>query len=581
MIFSLFSCSTGKDSVPDEADGEKSVSAKQEQSNKKQLPEDSDAEINNTESQPSSTASLDTAENDNGSDDGVLKENNAPETDSGFEKDNTDVQTADVPAENGNLVSPEADKAPDNGSAADSSVKPEDKPAEAADSTEAKTEKAQLNDQEGSLPVEDGTGRSSGTGWAKKIKNADNPPYSDNNDGAVKTEEASTAAADSDEKKLPEQSSFNNTESGSREASPQEEGSVLSVPSESEPVKVSDTGSEPVGNTDSENDMDNAKNEGSLETADADDKSEEDSNAADYKDKADDYLTALAADPDEKDAAGTGRKYRTLSAPSSAGGSYYSPEDELRERPLQSSNAGVGDSGDADDIDAEDKASRQTVEFNDPSHIVVILEGTGWIFTGSAEKDEQITFLSRSFDDGKTVFSFRAAGGNSYILKFQQQRNNGSSIDSEIELVRKKPLSEGDEEAAEKSSPEEGEPVQEGIIINKTDISLQEPEEKAEEYTADDFDFLFKDALSLMDKGEYGKAAEKLEKIKSTSDQFPETDRLYYLLGQCYEKNEEKRDPVKAEMYYSMVLDQFPFSLYYDKAETRKRYLLKYFINIR
>ncbi len=307
-----------------------------------------------------------------------------------------------------------------------------------------------------------------------------------------------------------------------------------------------------------------------------DDKSPEGSDAADYNEKADEYLTALEADPDEIGA--SGGKYRISSSPSSDGGSYYSPKDEYRESPLQSS-ADSAESGkaDAEDKKVQDKTVRETVEFDDPSHIVVVLEGSGWIFTGSADKADRIIFLSRSFDEGKTVFSFRAAGGNVYILNFHQQNNDGSSTKSEIELIQ----NVSEESEKEKSSTAEDEPVQKDISLNNADISLQEPKKKDEVAAVDDFDLFFKDALSLMDKGEYRKAAEKLEKIRSSLYQFPETDRLYYLLGQCYEKNEDQRDPVKAEMYYSMVLDQFPFSLYYDKAETRKRYLLKYFINIR
>ena len=85
----------------------------------------------------------------------------------------------------------------------------------------------------------------------------------------------------------------------------------------------------------------------------------------------------------------------------------------------------------------------------------------------------------------------------------------------------------------------------------------------------------------MMEKGEYLEAAENLEMIREYSLNSFEVDRLYFLLGQCYEKTETDRDPVKAEMYYRMLLDQFPFSIYYDRAELRKRYLQKYFINIR
>ena len=243
--------------------------------------------------------------------------------------------------------------------------------------------------------------------------------------------------------------------------------------------------------------------------------------------------------------------------------------------------------------------SREKVLFDDPSHITVVLDGTGWIFTG--EKDgKNITFLSRTVDGGKTVFSFRAGSGKVFVLNFQFQNTDGSSRRTDIELASRESadsennrdslLPEDEGKGTEKDSddvknlPADSPDSASGKGAENNLSSMKSSAEKGTveaELEESDINKLFEEALVLMENKEYGKASEKLEQIRKSPYQFPETDRLYFLLGQCSEKNEKNRDPVKAEMYYSMLLDQFPFSIYYDRAEKRKRYLLKYFINIK
>ena len=228
---------------------------------------------------------------------------------------------------------------------------------------------------------------------------------------------------------------------------------------------------------------------------------------------------------------------------------------------------------------SEAEKTKETVSFEDPSHIVVVLDRRGWIYLGEEDGSRNIELLSRVFTDDSTVFSFKAGNGKLFILNFHLQNSDGSSRDAEVVLKENDSVKSADnKEDVSVAADKNAEPADE--IEAGTENSAASGSEGGEE-ESEDYNKIFKEALLLIDKEEYQKASVLLEKVKQSPEQFVELDRLYFLLGQCYEKNRENRDPVKAEIYYSLILEQFPFSLYYDRAEIRRRYLLKYFINIR
>ena len=228
---------------------------------------------------------------------------------------------------------------------------------------------------------------------------------------------------------------------------------------------------------------------------------------------------------------------------------------------------------------SEAEKIKETVAFEDPSHIIVVLDRRGWIYLGEEEGSRNIELLSRVFTDDSTVFSFKAGNGKLFILNFHLQNSDGSSRAAEVVLKENDSVKNADnKEDVSVAAVKNAEPSDE--IKSGTENSSASGSEGGEE-ESEDYNKIFEEALLLIDKEEYQKASVLLEKVKQSPEQFVELDRLYFLLGQCYEKNRENRDPVKAETYYSLILEQFPFSLYYDRAEIRRRYLLKYFINIR
>ena len=502
---------------------------------------------------------------------------------------------------------------------------------------------------ERSLPVKEGVQRTTGTGWARRIADAETQGNNDPADSVGETDKTDSrieAEAESDEN---ESSALNGEEIYSVSEKDQDEevppSDMAAVLEDAEDDKAEITGietesdksgSDEVGEKEqamkkagevpekkadkivpddseisktaeipaavSEREVPETLSESAGNDKNASVSSEKAETYPRYEAKASEYLDALENERIEgREEGKKGRQY-ILSfkegsnaddkAPSgikgggvdnrasekAAAASYEKEDKSIGETPAEEKR-GEGD-------------SRERVVFEDPSHITVILDGTGWIFLGE-QGGKNITFLSRTVDEGKTVFSFRAGNGKVFILNFQFQNTDGSSRNAEIELASKDLSSS--EKVPESSLTKADAETDENALPGKVDLSVSPVDEKSAgntaplntksggdtteaDYNADDVDNLFKEALDLIDKQEYIKATENLEKIRNSSFPFPETDRLYFLLGQCYEK---ERDPVKAEDCYRMLLDQFPFSIYYDSAETRKRYLLRYFIDIK
>ena len=319
----------------------------------------------------------------------------------------------------------------------------------------------------------------------------------------------------------------------------------------------------------------------------------------DYETKASGFIEALKSE-DKPDLPADSRKLSYKAAPSHSKdpGFAGNSSESAGKTVFSSSGMGISNNSDAKQGKAleKDDDKRETVFYEDPSHVTVVLAGTGWIYLGSGEAGE-VELLSRNMNDGKTVFSFRAGSGKIFILNFQLQSSDGIFISREVLLKEKDaqgfPGNMNNASGKAAGSEVSGElPGSAGVSEKPADkkdnssVSGKNEDEsvsltgEAVMLAEEDIRSLFDEALELMENGEYGEASEKLEKIRNASEKSAELDRLYYLLGQCYEKNRESRDPVKAEMYYSMVTEQFPFSTYYDVSDRRRRYLLKYFINI-
>ncbi len=58
-------------------------------------------------------------------------------------------------------------------------------------------------------------------------------------------------------------------------------------------------------------------------------------------------------------------------------------------------------------------------------------------------------------------------------------------------------------------------------------------------------------------------------------------DQIYYLLGRIYEMDSVVMDFKKSVMYYTIVIENFPSSLYWDKSKNRINYIKRHYLQIR
>ena len=434
----------------------------------------------------------------------------------------------------------------------------------------------------GSLPLKEGTGRSSGTGWARKISGEGNSDQVESEEDPVSAESGEDIPVSISEEAvveaavLPETSGSGLLSDTEKTAADEISDTEAADPAEVVSPEDNHAGVETEADAEEELSVNLSQEqkkevppseEAGIKGGGASPLSAGGKTASVYEEKADKYLAVLDSEYSD-DSSGN--------ADQDGSGEQADNKAEVSGRELVADKTAPVINDPVKRETEADKIRLEPVYFDDPSNIVIVLDGYGWIFLRQLEPDSRIELLSKTVDNGKTVFSFRTEAGSSLVLEFQLQNTDGSSRRAEIELKEKKPAaSSGSSEAEPSQDPDRD--ADEAEISVKTAPLQEEQAINAEEEDEADYGKLFEEAVEYMDKGEYSRAAENLEKIRKHPEQFSEPDRLYYLLGQCYEKN---RDPVAAEKYYSMVIDQFPFSLYYDRSEKRRRYLQKYFINI-
>ncbi len=56
------------------------------------------------------------------------------------------------------------------------------------------------------------------------------------------------------------------------------------------------------------------------------------------------------------------------------------------------------------------------------------------------------------------------------------------------------------------------------------------------------------------------------------------SDKYSYLLGKLYESESKHKDFLKALYYYKLVIDNYPFSYYYERAKIRYLFLKRFFL---
>ena len=71
------------------------------------------------------------------------------------------------------------------------------------------------------------------------------------------------------------------------------------------------------------------------------------------------------------------------------------------------------------------------------------------------------------------------------------------------------------------------------------------------------------------------------EHLALLGDSFSEPDKLYFLLGMLYESDSPVRNEKKALEYYDILINNYPISLYWQKAKERALYISRHYFHIR
>ena len=279
------------------------------------------------------------------------------------------------------------------------------------------------------------------------------------------------------------------------------------------------------------------------------------------------------------------------------------------------------------------KVTLKKMEYLDISY-----PGRGWIYMGITDGSKDLSYFGRKLGTSDTNFTFQAKTEGTKILHFTKNDTlQNEYIDDYIEVeilsekgsnkthikapefkqVSKKQIESVDTKVTEISENTTDNLQQNSMISaqsvtkpSETPIIETESEDKktkpsAETNNSKEKDFLvsdsnddlvsdtssieekenfdpktlLKEAKLLYNEKEYTFALEKIETVLERSD--IGKDEALYLQGQCYEAKSEIQNIKKALNSYTLLVDNFPASKYWDNANKRIIYLKRFYLEAR
>lgn len=280
------------------------------------------------------------------------------------------------------------------------------------------------------------------------------------------------------------------------------------------------------------------------------------------------------------------------------------------------------------------KVTLRRMEYLDISY-----PGRGWIYMGITDGSKDLSYFGRKLGTSDTNFTFQAKTEGTKILHFTKNDTlQNEYIDDYIEVeilsekgsnkthikapefkqVSKKQIDSADTKSTEVSANTADNLQQTNSLSassseNKSSETLKietESEDKntkpsAETNNSKEKDFsvsdleddsvldtssieekenfdpktLLKEAKLLYNEKEYTFALEKIETVLERSD--IGKDEALYLQGQCYEAKSEIQNIKKALNSYTLLVDNFPASKYWDNANKRIIYLKRFYLEAR
>lgn len=280
------------------------------------------------------------------------------------------------------------------------------------------------------------------------------------------------------------------------------------------------------------------------------------------------------------------------------------------------------------------KVTLKRMEYLDISY-----PGRGWIYMGITDGSKDLSYFGRKLGTSDTNFTFQAKTEGTKILHFTKNDTlQNEYIDDYIEVeilsekgsnkthikapefkqVSKKQIESADTKSTEVSantadnlqqtntlsaSSSENKPSETPII--ETESEDQKNKVLPETNKAKEKDFLvsdsnddsvldsssieekenfdpktlLKEAKLLYNEKEYSFALEKIERVLEQNDIVK--DEALYLQGQCYEAKSEIQNIKKALNSYTLLVENFPASKYWDNANKRIIYLKRFYLEAR
>ena len=280
------------------------------------------------------------------------------------------------------------------------------------------------------------------------------------------------------------------------------------------------------------------------------------------------------------------------------------------------------------------KVTLKRMEYLDISY-----PGRGWIYMGITDGSKDLSYFGRKLGTSDTNFTFQAKTEGTKILHFtkndvlqneyiedyieveilSEKGSNKTHIKApEFKQVSKKQIESVDTKSTEVSantadnlqqtntlsaSSSENKPSETPII--ETESEDQKNKVLPETNKAKEKDFLvsdsnddsvldtssieekenfdpktlLKEAKLLYNEKEYSLALEKIERVLEQNDIVK--DEALYLQGQCYEAKSEIQDIKKALNSYTLLVENFPASKYWNNANKRIIYLKRFYLEAR
>lgn len=264
---------------------------------------------------------------------------------------------------------------------------------------------------------------------------------------------------------------------------------------------------------------------------------------------------------------------------------------------------------------SEDLVEKRNVTVSPGQKLEVKLPGTGWVFSKATGTPNIFDFVGKKIEVSDTVFTFSAKKTGSCELNFSRFDVISDSYtdfalkavvegDNKVEIVRWNSFGKTEEDKPPTVITNNSNPKSDSTTFSSSDKKSssnnlsgvsEEPElqlltadsgnsDSADKKTIQDFrgltpNDLLSQANDTLTRGDVQKALDMLNYyVTAYSDGL---DKVWYLLGQAYEKDSELKNIKKSRESYQKVVSAFPFSVWWQPSKNRIAYIDRFYFNVR